>query len=117
MSYRIVSVSGNLEVGRWQAMLERGGYTVISANSAADAVVEIHAGGIDAIFLGAEISIDDRTSLSLLGYGHGILVICMCGLRGEEGCPIVHLSPSQPEELLRILDGQFKMDSGCSRAA
>jgi len=119
MVYRVMSVSHDPRLAYWQqSLLESGGYAVVNAESAADATVKIHAGEVDAMFLGTGVTIEDRTSLSLLGFTRNLPVICMCGLRGDNECPVVHVPPSQPSELLRALDRVFgKVDSCRAQAA
>ena len=99
--YKILSVSHDALVSqRQRLLLERGGYTVVSAVDAAEATPLIHGANIDAIFLGTAIGAVDRTSLALLGVSSGIPVVCTCGMVPDSGCPVVHVPPDEPAQLL-----------------
>jgi hypothetical protein len=114
--HRILSLSQERQ-GRHQhrLLLENSGYTVVPTATVAEANVLIDSGQIDAVLLGSAISLKDRMSVALLGVNRNIPVICMCGLRADGPCPVVHVQPSQPKELLAALESVFSIGNPAVR--
>ncbi len=99
--YRILSVSHDPQVSVWQqSLLERGGYAVVRATNAQEATPLIRAESIDALLLGSAVGVLDRTLLALLGVDGGVPVVCTCGLSSDRGCPVVHVPPGDPSQVL-----------------
>jgi CheY-like chemotaxis protein len=102
--HRVLWVSDNPSNVHWERLLlKRGGHRVVSAIDAADASSLIRAGNIDAIVLGTAVEVHDRASVALLGVMSNIPVICMCGVRSEPGCPVIHVPPSCTAQLFTAL--------------
>jgi DNA-binding NtrC family response regulator len=98
---KILSVSHDPLDACWQQrLLEQDGHRVVSAIDAAEASSFIRAAEVDAILLGSALGVHDRTSIALLGVTSNIPVVCMCGVRSEPGCPVIHVPPSHPAGLL-----------------
>ncbi len=102
--FKVLSVSHDPVIGRWQhSVLEAGGYTVASAVDGVEASRFIHAAEVHAMLLGSAVAVDDRTSLALLAFNNNIPVVCTCGLSSSGECPVIHVPPFEPEQVLEAL--------------
>ncbi len=102
--FKVLSVSHDPVIGRWQeALLEARGYTPINTPNAAEATRFIAGADVHAVLLGSAVRVNDRTSLALLAFNNNIPVVCTCGLSSSEECPVIHVPPFEPGELLAAL--------------
>ncbi len=107
--FKVLSVSHDPVIGRWQqALLETRGYTPVNAPNAAEATRFIAGADVHAVLLGSAVGVGDRTSLALLAVTRNIPDVCTCGLSSSEDCPVIHVPPFEPEQVLDALATSLK---------